>query len=225
MKELWANPLFGACLTIVTFALARMLNERLKTPLANPILIASLLCIGFLGILGIPVEDYQVGGAFIEMFLLPVTAILGLAVYRQREILKRDFFPVVIGCFVGSLTSIISTMALGKLFKLDEVLTASLIPKSVTTAIAIDLSEQLGGLKGITIMSVIICGVCGAAFHPLLIKLFKLDNKVARGVAIGTTSHSAGTTSALQLGEIEGAISGVSMGIAGISAVIIALFL
>ncbi len=225
MKELWANPLFGVFLTVAAFAIGRKLNERLKSPLANPIVIATAICYGVLQIFNIPVKSYMVGGAFVEMFLLPVTAILGLAVYRQREVLKRDFFPIVIGCFVGSLTSILSTLVLGKLFHLEEQVTASLVPKSVTTAIAIDLSEQLGGLKGITIMAVIVCGVCGAVFHPVLIKLFKLENKVARGVAIGTTSHSAGTTSAIQMGEIEGAISGVSIGVAGICAVIIALFL
>lgn len=224
MSEFWSNPLFGLFLSIFCFVLGTRLHSIFKTPIANPLLIALVLCYGFLKVFRISIDDYMVGADIISAFLVPVTAILGLSIYRQREILKKDFLPITAGCLAGSLLSIGSSLILCKMFKLDEVLTASLVPKTVTTVIAIDISEQLGGMQAITILAVMVCGTVGALLHPILLKALKLNNKVAAGVAIGSSSHALGTTSALRMGEVEGAISGVSIGITGILMVIIALF-
>jgi len=225
MHEIWSNPLFGVFLTILCFMIGMKLHEITNSPLVNPLLIGTALCYIILRVFHISVSDYMVGGRFISMLLLPSTAVLGLSIYRQRKILKEEFWPVVIGCVAGSITSIVTTVLLCRLFFMDNTIVASLIPKSVTTAIAIDISEQLGGVQAITIFAVMVCGTAGAVFHPILIKYCKLSNKVAAGVAIGTSSHAAGTSSAIKLGKVEGAISGVSIGIAGIATVLIALFL
>ena len=165
------------------------------------------------------------GAQFVSLFLVPVTAMLGLSIYRQKKVLKEQFFPIVIGCLVGSLLSMGSTVILCRMLLLNNEIMSSLLPKSVTTAIALDLSDQLGGLRSVTLMAVIICGIGGAIIHPVVIKLLRLKDPVAIGVAFGTASHAIGTAKALEIGEVEGAVSGVAMGVAGICTVIIALFL
>lgn len=225
MCEIGANPLFGVFLTVVTFYIGDLVAKKVKSPIANPLLIAMVLCVAVLKFLHIPYEDYMQGGQFISLFLIPATAMIGLSIYRQRKVLKQQFFPIVIGCFAGSLISMGSTVLLCKLLVLRQDMLLSLLPKSVTTAIALDLSDQLGGLRSITMMAVIICGTGGAIIHPFIIKLLRLKDPVATGVAFGTASHAIGTAKALEMGEVEGAVSGVSMGIAGICTVIVALFL
>lgn len=225
MSNLVSSPFFGIFLTIFSFYLAGGISKKLKTPLANPLLLATIICVCVLKIFHISYEDYMEGAQFVSMFLVPVTAMLGLSIYRQRKILKEQFLPIVIGCFVGSLLSMGSTVVLCRLFLVNEEIMHSLLPKSVTTAIAIDLSSQLGGIKAVTMMAVIICGIGGAIIHPMIIKMLHFKDPVAIGVAFGTASHAIGTTKALEIGDVEGAVSGVAMGVAGICTVIIALFL
>lgn len=223
MKDIWNNPLFGIVLTIGAFEIGRAIAARVKHPIANPLLIAMLICFGWLKLFRIPMDSYMKGARFIEAFLIPSTAVLGLSVYRQRKILKEQFFPILTGCFVGSLISMGSTVILCRMLALNSGILHSLLPKSVTTAIALDLSSQMGGVKALTIMAVILCGVGGAILHPLVIRLLKLSDPVAIGVAFGTASHAVGTARALEMGEVEGAVSGVAMGVAGICTVVIAL--
>lgn len=225
MSNLVSNPLFGIFLTLGSFCIGSAVSKKLKTPIANPLLIATLICVGVLRIFHISYEEYMKGAQFVSAFLVPATAVLGLSVYRQRAVLKEQFLPIVIGCLAGSLVSMGSTVALCRFLSLRSELLSSLLPKSVTTAIAIDVSAQLGGIRSVTIMAVIICGIAGAVFHPVIIKMLRLKDPVAVGVAFGTASHAIGTTKALEIGEVEGAVSGVAMSVAGICTVIIALFL
>lgn len=225
MSNIVTNPLFGIVLTVFSFYLAGGVSKKIKTPLANPLLIATIICIIILKTFKISYEDYMEGAQFVSMFLVPATAMLGLSIYRQRKILKEQFIPIVAGCFAGSLISMGSTVVLCRVFALHSDMMYSLLPKSVTTAIALDVSEQLGGLRSITLMAVILCGIGGAILHPIVIRILRLKDPVAIGVSIGTASHAIGTAKALEIGEIEGAVSGVAMGVAGICTVIIALFL
>lgn len=225
MSSIAANPMTGIFLTIIAFYIGRVIAARIKTPLANPLLIAMVICVLVMRTFHITYEDYMKGGQFITLFLVPATAMLGLSVYRQRTVLKEQFLPVIVGCTVGSVLSMGSTVVLCRLLSLHSQMLHSLLPKSVTTAIALDVSGQLGGVKSITLMAVIVCGIGGAIIHPVMIKLLRLKDPVAVGVAFGTASHAIGTAKALEIGAIQGAVSGVSMGIAGICTVIIALFL
>ena len=225
MSSLWSNPLFGILLSVMAFYIGGVAARKARTPIANPLLIAMVICVLVLKILHISYDDYMEGAQFVSMFLVPVTAMLGLSIYRQRKVLKEQFFPIVIGCLMGSLLSMGSTVALCRLLALHADMMHSLLPKSVTTAIALDVSSQLGGIESITMMAVIICGTGGAILHPFIIKMLKLKDPVAIGVAFGTASHAIGTSKALEMGEVEGAVSGVSMGVAGICTVIIALLL
>ena len=171
----------------------------------------------------IPLEEFNKGGDFIAFFLIPATAALALSIYRQVWLLKRNFLPIIIGSAVGSLVSMGSVYGLCRLFRLDEVLTYSLIPKSVTTPIAMDVSLQLGGEPSITVAAVVVTGITGAILAPAFIRLFRVNNPIAAGVAIGTCSHALGTAKALEIGEVEGAMSGIAIGVSGILTVLFAM--
>ncbi|MBC5646858.1 LrgB family protein [Christensenella tenuis] len=222
MNDFVTSPFFGIVLCIGTYAVGLWINRKTKSPLANPLMIAIALVIVILSVFHIPLEDFNQGGDLIAFFLIPATAALALSIYRQVWLLKRNFLPIIIGSAVGSLVSMGSVYGLCRLFRLDDVLTQSLIPKSVTTPIAMDLSIQLGGEPSITVAAVVVTGIVGAIFAPSLIRLFRVDNSIAAGVAIGTCSHALGTTKALEIGEVEGAMSGIAIGVSGILTVLFA---
>ncbi len=225
MDAILDSPLFGIVLSILAFEIGLYINKKLKSPIFNPLLIAIALIILFLSVFHIPLESFNVGGSMISMFLAPATAVLAISIYNQFDILKKNFLPIMAGAFVGSLVSMGSVFFLSKMFGLDSVLTASLIPKSVTTPIAIEIASQLNGLVPVTVASVIITGILGSILAPVLIKIFKVKDPMAAGLAIGTCSHAVGTSKAIELGEVEGSMSGVAICIAGIMTVIISLFL
>lgn len=224
LMNVLSNGMFGIALSAGAFEVGVLLNRKWKFPLFNPLLVGVVLVVAVMLIFQIPLKSYSVGGDMITMFLTPATAVLAYSIYNQRTILKQYWLPVVCGCAAGSLTSVFGVFGLCKLFHLDAQLTASLLPKSVTTAIAIDVSKSLGGIPALTVVAVIVTGIFGAAFSPLLVKLFRVKNPIAAGVAIGSCSHTAGTSRALEMGEIQGAMSGISVGIAGIMTVILSLF-
>lgn len=225
MTDIFANPLFGIVLSILTYSFGVYLNRKTKSPLVNPLLVAMAFIIILLQVFDIPYEDYNEGGKIITMMVAPATAALGYSIYKQIATLKKYFIPLFAGCLAGCLASVGSVILLCRLFVMENSITSSLIPKSVTTAIAMEISEQLGGIPAITVPIVIVTGILGAVFSPLLIKLFHIDHAVAQGVAIGSCSHAVGTSKALELGEIQGAMSGISIGVSGIITVILALFL
>ena len=225
MSEIYASPLFGIVLCIFSFEIGLWINRKTHSPLANPLLIAVVICIAVLQIFSIPLESFQQGGDIITMFLAPATAALSLSIYNQLDTLKKNLLPILAGTLTGSITSIGSVIGLCKLFGLDEELIASLIPKSVTTPIAMEVSRQHGGIVSITVAAVIVTGIFGAILAPVLIKLFRVKNPVEAGIAIGTCSHALGTSKALEIGETEGAMSGIAIGVAGIITVVLTMFL
>ena len=155
----------------------------------------------------------------------PVTAVLALNIYNQRVILRENFLPVLAGCLAGSLASVGGVLLLCRVFHVEEALTASLLPKSVTTAIAIGIAESGGGVGGIAAAAVIITGIIGTVFAPLFSKLFHITEPVAEGLAIGACSHALGTTRAMEIGPVQGAMSSIAICVCGIMTSILALFL
>ena len=225
MSAVTQSPLFGIALTVAAYSIGLWVNRRTGLSIANPNLIAIPLIILCLLFTGTPLADYQRGGEVVNMLLGPATAALALSIYRQREVLRESFLPVLLGCLAGCCASVGSTLALCKVFGLDETLTASLLPKSVTTPIAVELSAQRGGVAAITIVVVIFTGIAGAALAPGLLRLLGISDPMAQGVAIGTASHGIGTARALELGKVQGAMSGVAVGVAGIITVLLLTFL
>ena len=225
MDAITSSPLFGIVLCIFTFELGVWLNKKLKTPICNPLLVAIALIIAILQVFKIPLENFMAGGDIISLFLAPATAVLALSIYSQLEILKKHFLPILLGCLAGAVVSMTSAAGLCIAFGLDKSLPAAMIPKSVTTPIAMEISRQHGGLVAVTVAAVIFTGILGAILSPLLIKIFRISHPVAQGVAIGASSHAVGTTKAVELGEIQGAMSGISIGVSGIITVLLSLFL
>ncbi len=221
LQSLINSPFFGITLSIISFYIGVTIHKKVKNPLANPLLISSLLCIGFLKITGISYETYTIGGSIIFMFLGPMTCLLAVGVYNRVEVLKKNLIPILCGVIVGSAVAVTSVIVLSNLFGLDDIVKNSLIPKSVTTAIALQLSDLGGGLASITFASTTLTGFVGAMFAPHLAKLFGLKNSVAIGLSIGTSSHALGTTRAIQMGETEGAISSIAIAFAGLVTVLI----
>lgn len=222
MLEIFSSPLFGITLSIVAFRIGMWVNQKLKTPLANPLIIAMLLVVAVLTIFDIPIEAYEQGSSFILMFLAPVTVVLALTIYRQRKTLMASFFPVLLGTLAGSLAALSTVLVSCNLLGLDRTILASLLSKSVTTPVAIALTEQFGGLPALTIASTIITGLAGNLLAPILPKIFHITDPVAHGVGIGCSSHALGTSKALEIGEIEGAMSSISISLSAIWTVLLA---
>ena len=225
MAELFASPFFGISLSVIAFWVGVRIQKKTGLVLCNPLLIAIVLVSAVLLVCRIPYESYNQGGAIINMFLAPATACLAVSIYTQINLLKENWLPILVGCTAGSITSMGSIYLMCRLFRLDEAVSASLIPKSVTTPIAVSISENLGGIQAITVVAVIITGILGSILAPVLIKLFRVKDPVAAGLAIGACSHAVGTSKALELGETEGAMSGLAIGICGILTVIFSLFM
>lgn len=204
----------GTVASFAVFKLSVLLYERVKSPLLNPLLVTVAFIIAALVALRIPLDSYEQSVQLISFLLGPATVALAYSVYRQT--LKEHFVPIFAGCLVGSVVSMASAYALCKLLGLDDALALSFIPKSVTTPIAIAVSQQLGGITSITVAAVIVTGILGAITAPLMARLFRVRDGIAKGVAIGTCSHAVGTTKALEMGELEGAMSGVSIAVSGL---------
>lgn len=225
MAELFASPFFGISLSVIAFWIGVRIQKKTGLVLCNPLLIAIVLVSAVLLVCRIPYASYNQGGAIINMFLAPATACLAVSIYTQINLLRENWLPILAGCTAGSITSMGSIYLMCRLFRLDEAVSASLIPKSVTTPIAVSISENLGGIQAITVVAVILTGILGSILAPVLIKTFRVKDPVAAGLAIGACSHAVGTSRALELGETEGAMSGLSIGICGILTVVFSLFL
>ena len=223
MSEIFSSPYFGVALSVAAFGIGVKLQQKLKTPVCNPLIIAIVLIAGVLLIFKIPYEAYNVGGEIINMFLAPATACLAVAIYTKIKILKQYWLPILVGCTAGSAASMLSVYGMCRLFGLDESLTISLIPKSVTTPIAVSIAEPAGGVVPITVVAVIGTGILGSIIAPLLIRVFKVTDPMAAGLAIGASSHAVGTSKAIELGEVEGAMSGLAIGVCGIITVLISM--
>jgi len=220
-----ASPFFALALTCVAWSVGVWLQKKTGLILCNPVVIATILIIAVLVLFRIPYSAYQQGGTYITAMLSPVTAVLALNIYNQRKLLGKYFIPVVAGCLAGSLTSVGSILLLCKLMSVDSVITASLLPKSVTTAIALAISGSRGGIAGVTMAAVLIAGAIGGIFSPLFARLFRITDPVAEGVAIGASSHAIGTSKALEIGQLQGAMSSIAICICGILTSIIVLFI
>lgn len=225
MAEIFNTPYFGISLTIIAFLIGQKIQKKTGLLICNPLIIAVVIIVGILLILKIPYESYQQGGSIINMFLAPATACLAVSIYNKIQILKENWLPILVGCACGSLASMASVYAMCKLFRLDDAITAAMLPKSLTTPIAVSVAESLGGVSSITVVVVIFTGILGSIFAPTLIKVFRVNDPMTAGLSIGACSHAIGTSKALQIGEIEGAMSGLAIGICGIFTVIFSMFI
>lgn len=222
MNELFRESVFfGIFLTIASYQLGRMIQRKWKLSILNPLLIATVIIIGFLLLFKIDYGTYEVGSRYISIFLTPVTVCLALPLYRQIRVLTQNIWAVLLGILSGCIAHILVLFGLAAAFRLDAVLLYSLLPKSITTPIAIGISSEIGGMQVITIVAVVIAGITGAAIGPALLKLFRIKEPIAQGLGLGAASHAVGTSKAMELGEIQGAMSSLAIVVNGILTVII----
>ena len=225
MKEIINSPAFGVVISIIAYLIGDCIKNRFKLSIFNPLLIAIIILIAVLSIFKISYDDYNKGGEIISFFLAPATVSLALPLYKKFELFKKNAIPILAGIICGVFIGIISVVTLCRLFNLSEELTISLIPKSITTPIGMALSDQLGGLSSITVVAIIITGILGSIIGPFLDKIFKINDKVAMGIAMGNASHAVGTARAMEIGQTEGAMSSLTIAIAGIITVIMAPYI
>ncbi len=222
MREFLTSPVFAVFLSLLTFQAGVLVRKKSGLSFLNPLLVALLLTIAALIVLDIPYEAYNRGGSIITFFLAPATIALALPLYRMFHLFRKNALPILIGILFGSASGILSVILLARFFGLSEELTVSLIPKSITTPIGMALSEQLGGITPITVMAIVITGLAGSVIGPVLHKICRLNDPVAMGIAMGCSSHAVGTAKAMELGETEGAMSGLTIALAGIITVFLA---
>lgn len=222
---MFANSYFGIILSFVVFEASKKLNKRINNVILkaifNPLLLSIITIAAILSVAGISYADYNMGGSIISFFIGPATVALVVSLYENIDILKENFKAIMIGIIGGSFISMFLTVILAKIFGVEFVMTVTLLPKSVTTAIAIGLSEEYGGIVVLSAIAVIIRGIVGIIIAPIIIKVFKITDPVAQGVGIGTVAHTLGTTKARDMGEVQGTMSGLSIAVAGIVTVIL----
>ena len=225
MSALWESPFFGVTLTILAYWAGCKIQKRTGLVICNGLVLAVMMIIAVLAVFDIPYAAYNAGGSLINLFLGPATVCLAVTIYAQIDLLKKNLLPILAGCAAGAVTSVLSIWGLCRLFGLDRTLTVSLLPKSVTTPIATAIAEGQGGIVSITVAAVIFMpATLGNLCAPALARLFRVKDPVAAGLAIGACSHAMGTARALELGETEGAMSGLAIGISGlITAVILSV--
>ena len=223
MNEILSVSTFiGPFLTLAANVLAIEIRKKLRFGLFNQLLVAIMICIAVLVILNIDYETYNQRARHVNVFLTPATVCLAVPLYTQIEKLKKNFPAIMIGILSGVLTSLGSVLLMARIFGFSHEEYVTFLPKSITTAIGMSVSEELGGIVAITVTSIIMTGVFGNIICEAVLKLFGIRNRIAKGIAIGTSSHAIGTTKAMEIGEIEGAMSSLSIVVSGILTVILA---
>ena len=215
---------FGVTVSLAGYAVGLWLKKKIRKPFANPLLIAILLVMGLLLLLGIDYDVYNESAKYLSYLLTPATVCLAIPLYQQLTLLKKHWKAVAGGLTAGVASSLVSVLGLSMLFGLTHEQYVSLLPKSITTAIGMGLSEELGGVVTLTVASIILTGVLGAVIGEGVCKLFRIRDRVAVGLAFGASAHAVGTSRALEIGEIEGAMSSLAIAVSGLITVMVASF-
>lgn len=216
------NPLFGITLSLVAYLLVAEVQKRTKIELLNPLLFGGILVIAFLLVFNIDLADYQVGGDMIKALIGPATISLAIPLYKNLDLIKKNVKLLIVAITTAIISHFIILMIIILLLNLEKDLALSLIPKSITTPLATDVSGAIGGISEITIMVVLLTGIFGAAISPLINKLFKINDDTAIGLALGTSSHAVGTAKAASTSETQGSYSSIALILTGIFTVILA---
>ena len=222
MNEFLLNSTyFGIGLSLLCYWGALKISAKVKSTLCNPLLVASAMIVAVLLVLKVDYETFDKGASYLTYFLTPATVCLAVPLYRQFHILKSNMKAILLGIAAGCIACMITIVGLAVVFSFSTQLTASVLPKSITTAIAIGLSDEIGGMSAVTVACVVITGIFGACTASALFKLFKIEEPVAQGLATGASAHAIGTSRALELGEIQGAMSSLAIVVTGIMTVIL----
>ena len=223
MKELFASAAFsGAALTMLAYFFGVWVKNKTGNQFLNPILIAIVLIISFLICTGTDYDTYNRSAGYISWFLTPATVSLAIPLYRQLHRLKSNLKAIMLGIFSGVVASGVGILLLAVVFSLSHTEYVTLLPKSITSAIGMGVADELGGISAITVPVIIITGIFGNVTAEMVLKMAKINHPIAKGLAIGTASHGTGTAKAIEMGEVEGAMSGLAIAVAGLMTVVAA---
>lgn len=211
---------FGAMISLAAYEAGLLLKRKLKLAILNPLLIATICVIAVLLLCNIDYAQYNAGAKYISYLLTPATVCLAVPLYQQLELLRKNWKAVAGGITAGVLASLLSVFVLSKLLSLTHEQYVTLLPKSITTAIGMGVSEELGGITTITVAVIIVTGILGNVIAEIVCKVFRIEEPIAKGLALGTASHAIGTAKAMELGEVEGAMSSLAIAVAGLMTVI-----
>lgn len=212
----------GVTLSLIAYMIGTALKKKLKLGIFNPLLVSIILIIAVLKLADINYDTYNQSATYLSWLLTPATVCLAIPLYEQFELLKRNFRAVFFGILSGVITSLTTILVLSAIMGLSHKEYVTLLPKSITTAIGMSVSEELGGYVTITVAVIVITGVLGNIFAELICKVFKITEPIAKGLAIGSAAHAIGTAKAMEIGKIEGAMSSLSIAVSGILTVILA---
>lgn len=215
---------FGMAISLLGYEIGLIIKRKFKMAIFNPLLIAVVIVILFLVVFHVDYETYNSSAKYLSYLLTPSTVCLAVPLYQQLHLLRKNAKAVILGITSGVIISLTSVLLLSKLFGLNHQQYVTMLPKSITTAIGMGVSEEMGGLVTITVASIIITGILGNMMAELICKIFRITEPVAKGIAIGTSAHAVGTAKAIEMGEIEGAMSGLAIAVAGLLTVIMASF-
>ena len=219
--EFFENSVFfGVAISLVAYGCGCLIRKKTKMDVFNPLLISIIAIIIVLAVANIDYDVYYAGAKYLSYLLTPATVCLAIPLYEKIELLKKNWLAIVVGIFSGVLTTLVCVLVLSVLFGLSHEEYVTFLPKSITTAIGMGVSEELGGYVTITVSVIIITGVLGSIIAPLVCKVFRLKDPIAKGIAIGTASHAVGTSKAMEMGEIEGAMSSLSIVVSGLLTVV-----
>lgn len=221
MKELLQYSVyFGVLISLGSYAIGMFLKRKTGWALMNPLLVSIVVCIAFITATGVSYKDYNAGASWLSYLLTPATVCLAVPLYQQVEMLKKNYHAILSGIAAGVLSSLLSILLLALVFNWDHISYVTFLPKSITTAIGMGVSEELGGIVPISVMAIIITGVLGNIFAESFLKLIHIKEPIAKGIAIGSASHAVGTARAMEMGTIEGATSGLSIVVSGVLTVV-----
>lgn len=221
MKDLLCNSaFFGVVVSILGYEIGLFLKKKFNNGIFNPLLISILFVMVALVIFKVDFESYNNGAKYLSYLLTPATVCLAIPLYEQLDLLKNNFKAIIIGIFSGVAASLISVFLFALFFQFTHEQYVTLLPKSITTAIGMGISEELNGIVTITVAVIIVTGIIGNILAEVICKVFHIHEPIAKGIAIGTSSHAIGTSKAMEIGEIEGAMSGLAIAVAGLFTVI-----
>ena len=221
MKELIENSVFiGVMISLASYGLGMWLRKKTGLSFMNPLLISIILVIAFLLLTGVSYKTYAEGANAISFLLTPATICLAVPLYQQFNLLKKNWKAVVAGVVSGVVSSLVCILLLALLFKFDYQTYVTFLPKSITTAIGMGVTEELGGYVSLAVVVIVITGVIGNVIAEWVLKLFRIEEPIAKGIAIGSSSHAVGTAKAMEIGQIEGAMSSLSIVVCGLLTVV-----
>lgn len=210
----------GVVISLISYEIGLFLKKKLKLGIFNPLLISIVLVIIFLMVFHVDYDSYNSSAKYLSYLLTPATVCLAIPLYQQMELLKRNIVAILGGILAGVLASLVTIFIMSRLFNLSHEEYVTLLPKSITTAIGMGVSEELGGYVTISVAVIIITGVLGNMTAEFVCKIFRIRNAISRGLAIGTASHAIGTAKAMEIGEVEGAMSSLAIVVAGLGTVL-----